>query len=142
MTSKENCCNYAFLPLIGRILLGIIFFLSGISKIFNFNQSVEFLRAAGANTGPEILIAIALLFEIIGGALVILGWFTKIGSLMLMIFLIPVTFTMHAFWNFEGMEQMEQMANFMRNFAIFGGLLLLFTYGPGRLSFDDRCKKC
>jgi putative oxidoreductase len=48
---------------------------------------------------------------------------------------------MHAFWNFEGQEQLMQNVQFMKNLAIIGGLMMVFAVGPGRLSIDAKMRK-
>lgn len=141
MSRTEYSCKARWVPLLGRILIGAIFFFSGIAKIFGFHEAVQMLESSGVQMGPQVLLGIAIFLEIVGSLLIILGLFTRIGALMLLIFLIPVTLTMHAFWNFQGMEQATQVANFAKNVAIFGGLLILFEYGPGCWSIDACFKK-
>lgn len=58
-----------------------------------------------------------------------------------MLFLIPTTFLFHDFWNLSGGAQMGQMAAFMKNLAIGGGLSLLVAYGPGRYSIDHALRR-
>ncbi len=128
-------------PLLGRLLISQIFILSGLMKIVHFQPTVEAIRGAGLIIVPTLLAVIALLCELIGGVLILLGWKTRIGVAILMIFLFPTTLAFHNFWHYEGQEQMVQMANFLKNITIYGGLLLLWSYGPGRWSFDS-CSCC
>ena len=44
-------------------------------------------------------------------------------------------------WNLTGQEQIAQMANFMKNLAIAGGLAMIVAYGPGRYSLDYKLRK-
>jgi putative oxidoreductase len=76
--------------------------------------------------------------EIVGGIMLLLGWHNRVACGILMIFLLPTTFIVHAFWSFEGPEVTLQLSNFLQNLAIYGGLILLFCHGPGRWSIDTR----
>lgn len=125
-------------PFFGRILLSLIFLLAGLGKIANFNLYVDMLQQAGVVGGASFYVAIALILEIVGSLMIIFGLYTRIGCWLLMIFLVPVTFVFHSFWIYQGQEQMLQSAMFFKNVAIFGGLLLLKSYGPGRWSLDAR----
>ena len=64
--------------------------------------------------------------------MVLLGWHLRLGSLLLMLFLLPATLIFHRFWVMEpSHEQITQMHMFMKNLAIFGGLLYIFVFGSG-----------
>jgi putative oxidoreductase len=55
--------------------------------------------------------------------------------------LIPTTAIFHNFWALQGMEQQDNMINFLKNLAIMGGLLVLAANGPGSYSIDERAVK-
>jgi putative oxidoreductase len=111
--------------LIGRILFGMIFVMSGISVHFK-RESVEFARAYRA-PAPELLVPLSGVAIIAGGLSVILGVWADLGALVLIAFLIPIAFIMHAFWR-ESDEQMQQiqMAQFLKNISMAGGALIVF----------------
>ena len=75
----------------------------------------------------------AIAFLLVGSALVILGWKTRLGATLLLVFLGLATFYFHDFWNFRGEAMKAQQQQFSKNLAIGGGLLLLIAHGPGRL---------
>lgn len=133
--------GYTIGPLIGRILISLIFILGALSKIFSFESSLFTLKQLGIQQQTHYYLIFAILTELIGGLLVLLGWKTSIGCWILFIFLVPVTFLAHGFWNFPAEEAANQSAHFFKNIAIFGGLVLLITYGPGRWSLDALSKK-
>ena len=121
--------------LIGRIFLGAIFLLSGIMKFADSEKAAGYLQAQGVPYA-HVLLVIAATAEVLGALAIITGFLGRLGALGLFLYLIPVTLVFHGFWNFTGQEQVTQVANFMKNLAIMGGLLVLFAYGPGRYSLD------
>lgn len=119
----------------GRVLLSLIFVMSGIQKLTAWQQTAERMQQEGM-VAVQILLVGAVLFELGGGVSVLLGFKTRIGALALMIFLVPTTLIFHDFWQYTGSEQQSQMIHFMKNLTIFGGLLVLFGAGPGCCSID------
>jgi putative oxidoreductase len=126
--------------LIGRILLAVIFVASGITKLAAYEQSLGFMTSAGL-PAPEVLLVLAAIAEIAGGAAILTGFLTRIGALGLIIFLIPTTLIFHRFWDLAEPERTMQLGNFLKNLAIAGGLALLVAYGPGRYSLDGALRK-
>jgi putative oxidoreductase len=125
----------AFAILIGRILLIVIFLQSGIGKIGNFEGTARYMASQGMPFTNFFLVG-AIFFELVGSITVIFGYFTRFGTLLLLIFLIPTTLVFHT--NFADRMQMIQ---FMKNVSMFGGCLLLLSQGPGRLSLDYLIRK-
>lgn len=129
-----------YAPLAGRILLSLIFVMSGLSKIGGWNDTAGYMASKGMPMVPLFLVG-AILFEVLGGLSVLLGFKAKIGAAALIVFLIPATLIFHNFWTLEGMEQQMQMIMFMKNLSIMGGLLLVIGRGAGPLSLDERAKE-
>lgn len=124
-------------PLLGRILLSVIFVMSGGRKIFNWDQTTEQMANEGMVAIPVLLVG-AILLELGGGLSVLFGFRARLGATALLVFLIPATLIFHDFWTYEGQEQQTQMINFMKNLSILGGILLILGFGAGPLSIDDR----
>ena len=120
----------SLVSLVGRILLVLIFLNSGIGKIENFEGTAKFMAQYGMPYIPLFLFG-AIIFELAGSVLVILGYYARFGALLLLIFLIPTTIIFHT--NFE---DPIQMIMFMKNLSMFGGCLFLLAMGPGRFSLD------
>jgi uncharacterized membrane protein YphA (DoxX/SURF4 family) len=59
-----------------------------------------------------------------------LGYFTRFGAVLLLLFLIPTTLIFH------GADDPGQKIQFMKNVSMFGGLLVLLSAGAGRFSLD------
>lgn len=130
-------CQHGAGPFFGRLLLSIIFILAALGKIFDFEGGVNLLRQMGVQGAP-VFFTIGLLMELIGGLMILFGWHTRLGVYILMIYLIPVTLMIHNFWGYEGADMAIQLQLFLKNLAIYGGLLLLLSYGPGRWSLDAK----
>lgn len=123
--------------LIGRILMGLIFLVSGFFKIMGYSQMVGFAASKGLPLA-SVGIACAIVVEVLGGLAVMSGFKTRITAWILFLYLIPTTVLFHNFWAMKGMEQQDNMAHFLKNLAIMGGLLLLAGTGPGAHSVDER----
>ena len=144
---KDVCCpvpeparNVCAGPFWGRVLISLIFIIGGLSKIFDFGGSAATLRGMGIDNAV-FYVLIGLLLELIGGILLILGLYTRIAVYLLMIFLLPTTFVFHSFWLFHGSQMVTQFSTFLRNLAIYGGLLLIWSWGPGCWSLDHVLKR-
>ena len=120
----------AFAVLIGRILLVLIFLKSGIGKIENFQGTAQYMAKFGMPYTHFFLVG-AIFFELVGSITVILGYFARFGTVLLLIFLIPTTLIFHNIF-----KDPQMMIQFMKNVSMFGGLLVLLSFGPGRFSFD------
>jgi putative oxidoreductase len=127
-----------WLQLAGRIALGAIFLLSAIGKLSNWSGTVGFAAGKGI---PQALLAGATALELLGALSLLAGFKTRWGVIALVVFLVPVTLVFHDFWAVQGAEQQQQMAHFLKNLAIAGGLLILFVAGPGAVSVDARREK-
>lgn len=120
----------AFAVLIGRILLVLIFLKSGVGKIENFQGTAQYMASYGMPYTNFFLVG-AIFFELVGGITVILGYFARFGTLLLLIFLIPTTLIFHNIF-----VDPKMMIQFIKNVSMFGGILVLLAVGPGRLSLD------
>lgn len=127
-------------PLIGRILLCLIFLVSGISKIFNFGPTASHMGNVGLPM-PEILLVVTIVIEVIGGLMILLGWGVRWAGLIIFLWLIPTTFLFHAFWDVPADRMRMEMNAFMKNIAIMGGMLYLWAFGSGPFSLDNSRSK-
>lgn len=131
--------NNSVVPLIARVLLSLIFLMSGISKIFNFGQTASYMSNVGLPI-PEILLAATIVIEVIGGIMIVLGWGARWAGLIIFLWLIPTTFLFHAFWDVPPDRMRSEMNSFMKNIAIMGGMLYIWAFGSGPFSLDNRRK--
>src|SRR5680860_196497 len=116
--------------LIGRILFAPVFIASGVvAHLAQRKPTAEYAKAVGA-PAPEVTVPLTGVMILLGGLSVLFGLWADVGAILLVLFLVPTTFIMHAFWKEEDpqAEQM-QMAMFMKNTALTGGaLIVLFLY--------------
>lgn len=127
---------------IGRVCISIIFLLSGIGKFMDPESTSQYMAAKGMVMIPFFLYSAAII-EIIGALSLLLGFKARIGALLLILFLIPVTVIMHDFWNVDIASRNLQQILFLKNISILGGLLYVASSGAGNFSLDACCcKKC
>lgn len=120
----------ALAALIGRILLVVIFLNSGIGKIGNFSGTVQSMIRHGVPFA-DLALTGAIFCEVVGSIAIMLGYFTRFGAVLLLLFLVPTTYFFHT----DFADPMQKI-QFMKNLSIFGGLLVLLVMGPGRFSLD------
>jgi uncharacterized membrane protein YphA (DoxX/SURF4 family) len=122
--------------LIGRIVFALVFLFSGATvHLLQAGQGIAYARMYRV-PAPEALVPLSGIVAVVGALSVMLGIWADLGALLLIAFLLPVAFFMHAFWR-ETDEQTKsnQMAHFMKNMAIAGGALVLF-YAYNQLQGD------
>ncbi|MGE7989748.1 DoxX family protein [Pseudomonas sp. NPDC089554] len=123
--------------LLARILLMILFVMSGWSKLTGFEGTVGYLGSLGA-PAPTLAAAVAVLMEFFVGILLILGFYTRPLAFLLALFVFGTALIGHPYWNMVDPERSANMIHFYKNLSIVGGLLLLAVTGAGRFSLDRR----
>jgi len=121
--------------LVGRILLAFLFLKSGWGKIGGFEQTAGMMASKGI-TMAQVALAITILVELGAGILLVVGYKARWAALAIAAWLVPVTLMFHGFWAVPAEQVMNQENHFFKNVAIFGGMLMVFAFGPGRYSID------
>jgi putative oxidoreductase len=121
--------------LLGRVGLSAIFIVAGVGKIFSFQTTAAYMATKGIPF-VEMAAVLAIIIEVGGGLALLFGWKTRWAAIVLALFVIVVTFIFHAYWTFPPAEVQTQMQNFLKNFAIIGGLFYAFAFGAGGYSID------
>jgi len=124
-----------FAPLVGRILLALIFIISGFGKIMGFDATLGYIRSAGLPVAQLSAIA-AIVIELGGGILLVLGWKARWAAAALFVFVLVAALYFHAFWASPPDQAMMQQIQFLKNLGIMGGLLYVLAYGSGPYSVD------
>jgi putative oxidoreductase len=116
-----------WLLLLGRILIAQLFVMSGIfGHLQQRRSSTEYARSLGA-PAPDLLVPLSGIWIIVAGLMVALGIWVDLAALALIAFLVPISYTMHAFWKVEDPQmRIVQLSQFQKNVALCGGLLALF----------------
>ncbi|HUT55388.1 MAG TPA: DoxX family protein [bacterium] len=124
------------LPLAGRIFLAALFLWSGYGKIGGWDNAAGYMAAMHMPLIPFFLGA-ALALELAGGLAVLFGFKTRLMAFLLALYLVPTTLIFHNFWSAPPDQHLMQLINFMKNGAIFGGLLMMARLGAGEFSIDN-----
>jgi uncharacterized membrane protein YphA (DoxX/SURF4 family) len=113
--------------LIGRVLFIGVFLISGLTvHLLQRRQGVEYARMKGVPF-PELLVPFSGLMAVGGAVLVALGLWADLGALLLVLFIFPVAFGMHAFWKeSDATARMMEQVQFTKDVALGGAALALF----------------
>lgn len=121
---------------IARLMIATIFLMSAVgNKIPNFSSVVGYMTSEGVPFATPMLIG-AIAFLIAGSLSIVVGFQTRIGASLLLVFLVLATYFFHDFWNFEGAEAQQQTIQFMKNLSLMGTMVFLIANGPGEVSLD------
>lgn len=121
----------AILILIARILYSAIFIRSGFNHLTQIQGMGQYAGSKGV-PAPKFFVALTGLMILFGGLSVLLGIFVKIGTLLLILFLIPTAFIMHNYWAIDDPNTKSiQQVQFMKNLALAGAAFLIFYFGTG-----------
>jgi putative oxidoreductase len=132
MTTSSTAAAQSVVPLVGRILLAVLFILAGVSKLGNPAGTQAYIASVGL---PFPLLAYlgTLVVEIGGGVLLLIGYRARVVAIVLAVFTVAAAaFFHHAFGD------QNQFIHFMKNLAITGGLLQVVAFGAGGFSLDKR----
>jgi putative oxidoreductase len=126
--------RYEFIVPIGRILFSLIFITSGLK---HFSAGTIAYGASKGVPFAEFFVPAAGALAVLGGISIAVGYKTRIGALMIIAFLLPVTFVMHNYWAIEDQQQASiQQVMFMKNISMLGGALIILFFGAGKYSLD------
>jgi putative oxidoreductase len=130
MTGIEKYGDQA--ALIGRLLYASMFLLFGYGKITAYSGTVGYMASLGL-PAPSLFTVVAIVIEIGGGLLMLVGYQTRLVALGLGIYVLVSAFIGHA-----QLGDLNQFQHFMKNMAIVGGSLAFVAFGAGAYSLDAR----
>jgi putative oxidoreductase len=122
-------------PLVGRVLLVLMFIIAGYGKITGFEGTIGYMQAHNMPM-TQILAVIAIIIELGGGIMIAVGWKARWAAAALFIFVLVASYVFHAFWAVPADQAQLQNVLFMKNLAVMGGMLYIIVYGSGPLSVD------
>jgi putative oxidoreductase len=120
-----------YLPFIGRVLIGLPFMMSGLSKLAAYGPTTAMITAAGLPFAP-LAFAVAATVELGGGLLLVLGYKARPVALALAVFALATAVSFHS--NFA---DQNQMIHFLKNVMMAGGLLQIVAFGAGAVSIEQ-----
>lgn len=118
------------IALIARILMAYIFLVAGWGKITAYSATVGYMESMGV---PGAMLPLTILVEFGGGLALLFGFQARFAAFGLGVFSLITAFLFH------GGE--ADAINFMKNFAMAGGLFFLMLHGAGKLSLDHVIEK-
>ena len=120
----------AVLALIARVLMAYIFLVAGWGKISAYSATVGYMESMGV---PGVLLPLTILVEFGGGLALLFGFQARFAAFGLGLFSIITAFVFH--------DGAQDSINFMKNFAMAGGLFFLMLHGAGKMSLDHLIEK-
>jgi len=126
-------------PLIvaGRVLLALMFVLSGFGKLSNIAGTAGYI-ASGGLPGASALAVLVGAFEILAGLALAFGFKARPAALALGLFTLLASALFHNYWAAPADQQFVQQLMFMKNLAVAGGMFIVAALGAGPLSLDAR----
>jgi len=135
--AKPACNMRDITDLIGRIFLSAIFIFEAFDTALYFEKTRATMTMYGLDSNQDTLLYGAIFLLVSGGLMVLFGYRSTLGAILLLVYWVPVTFLVHAFWESPTNEMRTQSILFMKDIAIIGGLLMLAGKGSGRYSIKS-----
>ena len=120
--------------LLARILIAFVFIYEALDALVFFNKTKATMSAYGITWQQDFLLKVIIFALVLGGVLVLIGYFARFGALLLLLYWVPFTLIVYSFWDDEPEYKRVHTLYFMRNLALCGGLLLLIANGAGKFS--------
>jgi putative oxidoreductase len=136
-TLDERVAGGRGIWLIGRLIIGGLFLMSGTQKLTGLDQFAALLVREGIpDSFAAVLAPVAAGAETAGGFFIAIGLATNWASLLMIAFTICAAFVSHRFWEAQGEMASIQEAHFLKNMMIVGAFCLLYVSGGGPCSVD------
>jgi uncharacterized membrane protein YphA (DoxX/SURF4 family) len=125
--------------LVGRILVGCYYLQSAFHHFTNVGHMARYTAAHGV-PAPEVAVIAGGVLLLLAGLSFLLGIYPRLGVAALVLFLVPVTLIMHAFWaDRDPMQRQNDLINFTKNVALLGSsLMFLAVPRPWPYSIERR----
>lgn len=113
---------------IARLLFSALFLKSAYSHLTKVKVMGGYAKAVGHVPAPELATIVTGLMLLAGGLSILLGYHPRIGAALLVVFLVPTAFTMHAYWKIQDpMQRAGDEAHFWKDIALAGAALLILA---------------
>ncbi len=113
--------------LLGRVIVGVYYLMSRVNHFTKLGMMSSYAAAKGI-PAPKVAVIVSGFLLLVAALTLLTGYRPTIGVIALVVFFVPVTFTMHAFWAVqEPMSRMSEMINFTKNLALLGSSLMFLA---------------
>ncbi len=120
--------------LLARIWISFVFIYEALDALVFFHKTKATMTAYGILWQQDLVLKVTIFILLIGGILVLIGYFARVGATLLLLYWLPMTLIVYSFWDDPGDLRRLHTLYFMRNLALCGGLLLLIANGAGKYS--------
>ena len=116
------------LLLVGRVLFGVFFIMSGINHFTNAGMMSGYAKSKDVPLAYPAVVGTGVML-VLGGLSVLLGLFPVVGLVLIVVFLLPTSVLIHNFWTVQDPRaRAAEQVNFLKNIALTGAALAL-VYG-------------
>ena len=122
-----------YLPFVGRLLIGLPFIMSGVSKIMGYDATIALIKSSMLPLPAAVAYVGAIAVEVGCGLLMIVGYRTRVVASIFVLFCLTTAVFFHAHFS-----DPNQTFHFIKNVVMAGGLLQIVAYGAGAFSIDNR----
>jgi putative oxidoreductase len=127
--------NHPYVGAVGRLLIAALFLISGLAKVAAPALTQGYIASAGLPF-PLLAYLVAIVVEVGGGILLILGYQSRIVASVMAVYTVAAALGFH-----RDFADQNAMAHFLKNISITGGLLQIVALGPGTFSIDSGLAK-
>jgi putative oxidoreductase len=127
----------ASVVVVARVLLALMFVLAGFGKFTALAGTAGYIASKGL-PAPMLLAVLVASLEVVGGLALAVGFQARWAALALALFTLMASFIFHNFWTMAPDQATVNQLMFMKNLAVTGGLLVVFSFGAGPASVDAR----
>jgi len=123
--------------MVGRVLIGVIYVVSGVSKIMDYAGTAQYMASEKMPMIP-VLEPAAIVVEIVFGLGIVLGYKARLSGLVLAAYSIVATVIFNHFWNMPaGPMQATVMHLFWSTIVMVGACLFIAGMGPGAFALEN-----
>ena len=127
--------DHPYVGAFGRLLIAALFLISGFGKMATPALTQGYIASAGLPF-PLLAYLVAIVIEVGGGILLVLGYQSRIVASVMAVFTVATALSFH-----RDFADQNAMAHFLKNISITGGLLQIVALGAGSFSIDSRLAK-
>jgi putative oxidoreductase len=125
------------LIVVGRVLLALMFILSGFNKLTHLEGTAGYIASGGLPFAALLAVLVGLL-ELVGGIAIAIGFQARAAALALGLFTLAASVLFHRFWAVPADQAFVQQLMFMKNLSVAGGMFVVAALGAGTVSVDAR----